>query len=114
MAHEWVAISLFVCVTYAFTFLVKALIDARARSLLMREGSSDADALRALIAAEERQRRFGVLRWGVGLVAIATGFALIEMIGWREVTPGAIAVLAGTLGLGQLALYFLSSRTEPR
>jgi hypothetical protein len=30
------------------------------------------------------------------------------------VTPGAIAVLAGTLGLGQLALYFLSSRTEPR
>jgi hypothetical protein len=108
MAHELVAISLFVCVTYAFTYLVKALLDARARSLLTRDGASDPDALRALLAAEERQRRFGLLRWGVGLLAIATGFALIEMIGWRDVTPGVIAVLAGALGAGQLALYFLS------
>ena len=108
MAHELVAISLFVCVTYGFTYLVKALLDARARSLLTRDGASDPDALRALLAAEERQRRFGVLRWGIGLVAIAVGFALIEMFGWRDVTPGAIAVLAGALGLGQLALYFLS------
>jgi len=108
MGHALVAISLFVCVTYAFTFLVKALIDARARSLLMREGASDPDALRALLAADERQRRFGMLRWGIGLVAIAVGFALIELFGWRDVTPGAIAVLAGTLGLGQLTLYFLS------
>lgn len=108
MAHELVAISLFVCVTYGFTYLVKALLDARARSLLTREGGSDPDALRALLAADERQRRFGLLRWGVGLIAIAIGFALIELFGWRDVTPGAIAVLAGALGLGQIALYILS------
>jgi hypothetical protein len=108
MAHELVAISLFVCVTYGFTYLVKALLDARARSLLTREGASDPDALRALLAAEERQRRFGLLRWGIGLVATAAGFALIEAFGWRDVTPGAIAVLAGALGLGQITLYFLS------
>jgi len=113
MAHALVAISLFVCVTYGFIYLVKALLDARARAMLTRDGASDPDALRALLAAEERQRRFGMLRGGVGLVAISLGFALIELIGWRDVTPGAIAVLAGALGLGQLALYFLSSRTEP-
>lgn len=108
MLHALVPISLFVCVTYGFTYLVKALIDARARSQLTRDGASDPDALRALLASEERQRRFGMLRWGVGLVAIAAGFALIQMIGWSDVTPGAIAVLAGALGAGQLTLYFLS------
>ncbi len=113
MERQLVAISLFVCVTYAFTYLVKALLDARTRSLLARDGASDPDALRALLAADERQRRFGLLRWGIGLIAIAIGFAVIEMLGWRNVAPGTIAVLAGALGLGELALYFLSSRAPP-
>lgn len=109
MWHELTAMSLFVCVTYAFMFLVKALLDARARTLLMRDGT-DQDLLRALIAAEERQRRFASLRWGVSLVAIAIGFALIAVAGWRDVTPAAIAVLAGALGVGQIAFYFVASK----
>ena len=109
MGHELVAISLFVCVTYGFTFLVKALLDARARTLLMRDGA-DQDLLRVLIAADERQRRYAALRWGIGLIAIAAGFALIAIAGWNDVTPGGIAVLAGALGIGQLAFYFIASR----
>jgi fatty acid desaturase len=110
MVHEAVAISLFVCVTYGFTYLVKALLDARARSQLTRDGASDPDALRALLAAEERQRRYAALRSGVALIAVAIGFALIAAFGWSEVTPGAIAVLAGAVGAGQLAFYFVSSK----
>jgi hypothetical protein len=109
MWHELVAISLFGCVTYAFTFLVKALLDARARTLLMRDGT-DPDLLRTMIAADERQRRYASLRWGIGLIAIASGFALIALFGWSDVTPGGIAVLAGALGLGQIAFYFIASK----
>jgi hypothetical protein len=107
MSDELVAVSLFVCVTYAFTFLVKALLDARARTLLMRDGT-DPELVRAMIAAEERQRRYASLRWGIGLIAIAAGFAVIAIAGWREVTPGGIAVLAGALGMGQVAFYFVA------
>lgn len=109
MKQALVAISLFVCVTYAFTFLVKSLLDARARTLLMRDGTDQA-LLRALMAAEDRQRRYASLRWGIGLIAIAAGFALIAAAGWQDVTPGGIAVLAGALGLGQIAFYFIASK----
>jgi hypothetical protein len=106
MPHELTAISLFVCVTYAFTYLVKAVVDARARELLARSGA-DEEWLKALVAAEDRRRRYGALRWGIGLIAIAAGFALIALFGWRDVTPGAIAVLAGALGIGQLASFLV-------
>jgi CHASE2 domain-containing sensor protein len=112
MPHELTAISLFVCVTYAFTFLVKALLDARARMLLTREGADQA-LLRSILAAEERQRRQSALHWGIGLIAISIGFGLIALAGWRDVTPGAVAVLAGALGLGQLAFWFVAPRTGP-
>jgi hypothetical protein len=111
MPHELTAISLFVCVTYGFTYLVRAVLDARARTLLSRSGA-DEDLLRSLIAAEERSRRTSALRWGIGLIAIAVGFALIEGFGWHELTPGAVAVLAGALGLGQIAVYFLLPKSH--
>lgn len=50
------------------------------------------------------------LRWGIVLLSVALGFGLIQWYGWREVTPGLIAVLAGATGLGHLVFYAISCR----
>ena len=98
-----VPITLFVCVTYA----IKALLDARTRGKLIAANGSE-ELIRSLVQNEEQQRRHASVRWGVVLVSLAVGFALIEFFGWEEVTPGAIAVLLGATGVGNLASFAIS------
>jgi hypothetical protein len=109
--HQLTAISLFVCGTYGFTYLVKALFDARMRTVMVRNGVTQ-DLIVALAAAEHEQRRWSALRWGVAMCAIAVGFVVIQIVGWREVTPAVVAVLAGAIGIGQL-LFYAIARTQP-
>lgn len=109
--HILIPITLFVCLTYAFVYLVKAVVDARMRSLLARSGVSD-ELLRSILAGEEEQRRFNSLRWGITLVAIAFGFIVVQISGVSDITPGAIAILAGAVGAGQLAFFVLSSKAR--
>jgi hypothetical protein len=45
-------------------------------------------------------------------VAVALGFGLIDLLGINEVTPGAIALLLGATGLGNLAYYLLERRVR--
>jgi hypothetical protein len=39
---------------------------------------------------------------------LAVGFALIQYFGWDEVTPGAVAVLLGATGVGNLISFYVS------
>jgi hypothetical protein len=98
-----IPITLFVCITYA----IKALLDARTRGKLIAANGSE-ELIRSLVENEEQQRRHASVRWGVVLVSLAVGFALIEFFGWEEVTPGAIAVLLGATGIGNLASFAIS------
>jgi Domain of unknown function (DUF6249) len=98
-----IPITLFICVTYA----IKALLDARTRSKLIAANGSE-ELIRSLVQNEEQQRRHASVRWGVVLVCLAVGFALIEFFGWDEVTPGAIAVLLGATGIGNLVSFYIS------
>lgn len=112
MNGVWVPIVLFVCVTYGFTYAVRVIVEARMRSLLARSGASE-DLLRSILVGEQQQRRLSSLRWGLALVAVGIGFGLIQGLGWTEITPGAVAVLAGAVGLGQLAFFALSTKFAP-
>ena len=103
-----IPITLFICVTYA----IKALLDARTRAKLIATNGSE-EMIRSLVQNEEQQRRHASVRWGIVLVCLAVGFALIEYFGWDEVTPGAIAVLLGATGAGNL-LSFAISRNLPQ
>jgi hypothetical protein len=98
------AIVLFLCVTYG----VKLLVDARMRYLFFKGGTPP--AVLTMLEGEERMRRTGSLRWGVILIAIALGFAIIEFAGWREVRPGTLAVMAAAAGLGNLAAFLATRR----
>lgn len=98
-----IPITLFICITYA----IKLLVDARTRSKLIAANGSE-ELIRSLVQNEEQQRRHASVRWGVVLVCLAVGFALIEFFGWDDVTPGAIAVLLGATGVGNLVSYYIS------
>jgi hypothetical protein len=98
-----VPITLFICITYT----IKALLDSRTRAKLIASNGSE-ELIRSLVQNEEQQRRHASVRWGVVLVSLAIGFALIEFFGWDEVTPGAIAVLLGATGVGNLVSFYIS------
>lgn len=100
-----IPITLFLCIAYA----IKAVVDARVRRQLIDSNGSQ-DLVRTILQGEELRGRLGSLRWGITLVAVAVGFGLVEAFGWREVTPGVVAVLVGATGLGNLAFHALSRK----
>jgi hypothetical protein len=101
---NFAAIVLFLCVTYS----VKLLVDARMRYLFVRGESPQ--SVQTLLQGEERLRRASSLRWGLILVFVALGFALVEWAGWREIRPGTLAVMAAAAGLGNLAAFVAARR----
>ena len=101
--EDLIPIILFLCITY----VIKAVLDARTRGKLIAANGSE-EMIRSLVQNEEQQRRHAAVRWGVVLVSLAVGFALIEYFGWDDVTPGAIAVLLGATGVGNLVSYYVS------
>lgn len=100
-----VPIALFVCITYA----IKAVVDARVRKQLVSSNGSP-ELVQSIMASEETNRRLSSLRWGITMVALAIGFGIVQGAGWSEVNPGVIALLVGSLGLGNLAFYLLSRK----
>lgn len=100
-----VPIALFICITYA----IKAVVDARVRKQLVSSNGST-ELVQSIMASDESNRRLSSLRWGITLVALAIGFGIVQGAGWTEVNPGVIALLIGSLGLGNLAFYALSRK----
>lgn len=99
-----VPISVFVCIAYSIKVCVEALVRRR---MVDAGGSPD---LIDLVLREERSRsQHSSLRWGIVLIFLSFGFGAIEWLGWKGITPGLIAILAGATGLANL-LFFLISR----
>ena len=100
-----IPITLFICIVYA----IKAVLDARVRRAMIGANGSE-ELVRSILAGEDLRAKHSSLRWGITLLAVALGFGLIEAGGWTEITPGVIAVLAGAVGIGNLAYYMFSRR----
>lgn len=103
--HVVVPLALFACVTY----VLKAVLDAALRHRLLRAAVSS-DVIRAVLEAEDHQRKVGALRWGILSSSLALGFGLIALLGWKEISPGVVAVLAAAIGLGNLVLFAVIRR----
>jgi hypothetical protein len=101
-----IPITFFLCITYA----IKVVLDSRMRSKLLATNGSE-EMIRSLVQNEELQSRYNSLRWGIVLISVAVGFGLIEWFGWDDLTPGAIAVLLGATGAGNLAFYSIARQT---
>lgn len=107
MPEILVPITLFVCIVFA----IKIVVEARFRNKLINTGGTE-ELLRSMARDEDIRRRHGALRWGIVMVLLAVGFGIIESAGWRDATPGMIAVLLGAVGLGNLAYYFISRKLD--
>ena len=100
-----IPLTLFICITYA----IKAVVDARVRKQLVSSNGSP-ELVQSIMASDETNRRLSSLRWGITMVALAIGFGIVQGAGWTEVNPGVIALLIGSLGIGNLAFYALSRK----
>ena len=93
----------------AIAFSIKAVVDARVRKQLVSSNGAP-DLVRSILEGDEVNRRLSSLRWGITLVALSIGFAIVEAAGWREITPGVIAVLVGAVGIGNLGSFAASRK----
>ena len=100
-----VPITLFAAIAYS----IKAVVDARVRKQLVASNGAP-DLVRSILEGDEVNRRLSSLRWGITLVALSIGFAIVEAAGWREITPGVIAVLVGAVGIGNLGSFAASRK----
>ncbi len=102
-----IPITLFICIYLA----IKAVVDARTRKHMIQSSGAE-DMLRTLFEGEESRRRHASLRWGVILLALAAGFALLEAVDWEQPSPLLFAILLGATGLGNLAAYAITRRLK--
>ena len=100
-----IPITLFAGIAYS----IKAVVDARVRKQLVSSNGAP-DLVRSILEGDEVNRRLSSLRWGITLVALSIGFAIVEAAGWREITPGVIAVLVGAVGIGNLGSFAASRK----
>lgn len=100
-----VPITLFVCVVAVF----KIVMENRVRSRLAQSGASE-DLVRAMLAADERNRSVSSLKWGLVLVLIGIGFGLIDLLNLDGNDPATFGILIGFAGLGMLGFHALTNR----
>jgi hypothetical protein len=107
MNHPEIPITMTLFIAIAFS--IKAVVDARVRGKLLAANRPD-ELIRAMLLSDERQRRYSSLRWGIVLSCLAVGFALIQILGWEDVSPGVIGVLLGATGIGNILSYEVTRR----
>lgn len=93
----------------SIAFVIKVIVDAYVRRQLVSSNVSQ-ELVRSIVEGDELRRRHSSLRWGIVLVALAVALAVIEAMGWREVTAGVAALLLGATGIGNLVYYALARR----
>lgn len=98
-------ITLIVGIVYS----IKVVVEARSRRQLLLAADGSGEVARALLRDQETHRRLSSLRWGIVMVALAIGFGVIQWLGWNEVGPRSVAVMAGATGIGNL-IFFAASR----
>ena len=99
-----IPITMFICIVYA----IKIVFEARVRKQMMESNGSQ-ELVRSMMENEEINRRHASLRWGITMVLLAGAFGVIQASGWTELNAGALALLVGATGIGNL-IYFAMSR----
>ncbi|HBS62429.1 MULTISPECIES: hypothetical protein [Stenotrophomonas] len=96
---------LIVCIVYT----IKTIVDAATRRRIIEARGSE-ELVRSLLEGDANKRRLASLHWGCVLLLLALALGLIDVLGITEVTPGAIGLLLGATGVGNLVYYLLQRR----
>ncbi|MFT3897764.1 MAG: hypothetical protein QM719_08720 [Thermomonas sp.] len=98
-----------ICLFLAIAYTIKAVVDAGVRRKMVDANGSQ-DLVRSMLEGEEVRRRHGSLRWGITLLAVGLGFAVITAFGLDDLRPSTLAILLSATGIGNLAYYLLARR----
>jgi len=98
-------ITLIVGIVYA----IRVVLDAMLRRHIVAAGTS-AEVVASLLRDEQRRRHLSALRWGIVWLSVALGFGVVAWLGWKEISPGLIAVLAAATGGGNMIFFWVSRR----
>jgi hypothetical protein len=93
----------------AIAYSIKTVVEAYSRRRIAEAVGSEA-LLRELLQGEAERRRHASLHWGCVMTALALGFGLVQATGSDHVSAGAVALLLGATGLGNLGYYLLARR----
>lgn len=92
-------------------YAIKSVVDGHTRRRIVEARGSE-ELVRSLLAGDTTKRRLASLHWGCVLLTLALAFGLVDLLGIHRVTPGAIALLLGATGLGNVVYFVLDRRLK--
>ena len=103
----FIPIVLFICIVWA----IKIVVESRLRRRLAETHASE-DLVRAMLLADEQNRRLSALKWGMVLVLVGVSFGLIDVLNLRADDAATFGLLIGAAGLGMLGYHLISQRQK--
>lgn len=100
-----IPITLFFCIAMSIKFIV----DGRFRRRLAETHASE-ELVKAMLAADERARRYDALKWGIVLTALGVSFGIIDLANLDADSPATYGLLIGSAGLGMLGFHILGRK----
>ncbi len=101
----FIPIVLFICITLA----IKTIVDSRVRRRMVESHSSE-ELVRAILLADEQNRRMSALKWGVVLSVTGGAFLLIDALSLAADRPATFGIVIIAAGLGMLGFHWVSQR----
>lgn len=103
-----VPITLFLCITFGITYIVRLLVNARLRIKMLQICNSK-DLVESIVQSDAQRDRLAALRWGLLSITEAIGLGLVRTID-ANVYFSMAAILLGTFGIGSLLFFWLGRR----
>jgi len=103
----FIPITLFICIVAA----IKVIVDGRMRRRLVETNGSE-DLVKAMLLADEQNRRFGALKWGMVLTLVGGAFFAQQLLNLGPQDPATYGLLFVASGLGMLGYHFMAGKSH--
>jgi hypothetical protein len=102
---QMIPIVLFICIVFS----IKIIAETRLRRRLSETHASE-DLVKAMLLADEQNRRMSALKWGLVLTLLGLAFGLIDLLNMDASDAASWGILIGSTGLGMISFHLIESR----
>ena len=102
---ELIPIAFFVCIVYA----IKVVVDSRIRRRLIETNGSE-DLVKAMLVADEQDRRVSALKWGLVLTTVGVSFFIQQALKLGPQDPATYGLFFVAAGAGLLGYHLIASK----
>jgi hypothetical protein len=95
----------FICIVLS----IKIIAETRLRRRLAETHASE-DLVKAMLLADEQNRRMSALKWGLVLTLLGLAFGLIDLLNLDASDAASWGLLIGSAGLGMIGFHLIESR----